>query len=54
MAQDVIQNAETRHYALIDQVREVLDAPFDEHPAMERYAEAPPEWAQGTEVSCSS
>ena len=54
VAQDVIQNAETRHYALVDQVREVLDAPFDEHPAMERYAEGPPEWAQGIEVSCSS
>jgi uncharacterized protein YdiU (UPF0061 family) len=54
VAQEVIQNAETRNYALVDQVREVLDRPFDEHPAMERYAEAPPEWAQGIEVSCSS
>ena len=54
VAQDVIQNAETRNYALVDQVREVLDAPFDEHPAMERYAAGPPEWAQGIEVSCSS
>jgi uncharacterized protein YdiU (UPF0061 family) len=54
VAQDVIQNAETRNHALVDQVREVLDTPFDEHPAMERYAAGPPEWAQGIEVSCSS
>jgi uncharacterized protein YdiU (UPF0061 family) len=54
VAQDVIQNAETRNYAPVDQVREVLDAPFDEHPGMERYAAAPPAWAQGIEVSCSS
>ena len=54
VAQDVIQNAETRNYALVDQVREVLDAPFDEHPAKERYAEGPPEWAKEIVVSCSS
>lgn len=54
VAQDVIQNAETRNYALVDQVREVLDAPFDEHPAMERYAAGPPAWAKEIVVSCSS
>lgn len=54
VAQEVIQNAETRHYELVDQVRAVLDAPFDEHPAMARYAEAPPDWAREIVVSCSS
>ena len=54
VAQDVIQNAETRNYVLVDQVRAVLDAPFDEHPAMERFAAGPPEWASGIVVSCSS
>jgi uncharacterized protein YdiU (UPF0061 family) len=54
VAQDVIQNAETRNYALVDQVREVLDAPFDEHPAMERFAAGPPAWAKEIVVSCSS
>lgn len=54
VAQDVIQNAETRNYVLVDQVREVLDTPFDEHPTMERYAEGPPAWAKEIVVSCSS
>jgi uncharacterized protein YdiU (UPF0061 family) len=54
VAQEVIQNAETRNYALADAVRAVLDAPFDEHPAMARYAEGPPEWAREIVVSCSS
>lgn len=54
VAEEVIQNAETRNHELVDQVRAVLDAPYDEHPAMERYAAAPPEWAKGIVVSCSS
>lgn len=54
VAQDVIENAETRNVALVDEVRRVLDAPFDEHPEMERYAATPPAWASGIVVSCSS
>lgn len=54
VAQDVIQNAETRNYGLIDEVRVVLEDPFAEHPAMERYAAKPPAWAREIVVSCSS
>ena len=54
VAQDVIQNAETRNYGLVDEVRRVLEDPFGEHPAMERYAAKPPEWAREIVVSCSS
>lgn len=54
VAQDVIRNAETRNVALVDEVRRVLEQPFDEHPTMARYAAPPPEWARGIEVSCSS
>ena len=54
VAQDVIQNAETRNHALVDEVRRVLEDPFAEHPAMERYATKPPEWAREIVVSCSS
>lgn len=54
VAQDVIQNAETRNVALVDEVRRVLERPFEEHPAMERYAAKPPAWAREIVVSCSS
>lgn len=54
VAEEVIRNAETRNYALVDEVRAVLDAPFDEHPAMERYGARPPDWAKEIVVSCSS
>lgn len=54
VAQDVIQNAESGNVELVDQVRALLDAPFDEHPAFARYADAPPAWAREIAVSCSS
>ncbi len=38
----------------IDRLMTLLQAPFDEHPGMEAYAAAPPEWAQHLELSCSS
>ena len=35
-------------------LRELLARPFDEHPAMQRYAGPPPDWAERVRVSCSS
>jgi uncharacterized protein YdiU (UPF0061 family) len=54
IAQDVIANADTRNYDRIEEVRRLLASPFDEHPALEHYAAAPPEWAKEIVVSCSS
>ena len=54
LAQDAIVNAESRNYDRVREVWEVLRAPFDEHPAFEHFAEKPPAWATGLEVSCSS
>jgi uncharacterized protein YdiU (UPF0061 family) len=54
VAQEAIQNAETRNHARVDEIRRLLDAPFDEHPGWERYAEGPPAWARDIAVSCSS
>ncbi len=54
VAQEAIQNAETRHVGLVDEIRRVLDDPFAEHPAMERFAASPPDWARDIVVSCSS
>ncbi len=54
VAEEAIRNAETRNYARVDEIRRLLDAPFDEHPEWERFSEGPPAWASGLEVSCSS
>lgn len=54
VAEEAIRNAETRNYARVDEIRRLLDAPFDEHPEWERFGEGPPTWASGLEVSCSS
>ena len=54
VAQEVITNAEARNYEKIEEVRQLLASPFDEHEALERYAEGPPEGAEEIVVSCSS
>ncbi|MCH8216362.1 MAG: YdiU family protein [Planctomycetes bacterium] len=38
----------------VAQLRRVLQAPFDEHPDMELYAQNTPEWGRHLVVSCSS
>ena len=38
----------------IECLMQVLQHPYDEHPDMEAYAAAPPDWAQHISVSCSS
>ncbi len=38
----------------LETVMTLLAAPFDEHPAYERYAQSPPDWAKDLCVSCSS
>ncbi len=54
VAQEAIQNAETRNVGLVDEIRRLLERPFDEHPGMARYAAKPPDWARDIVVSCSS
>lgn len=54
MAQEAIAGAQAGNYAPIEELRRLLQTPFDEHPAAERYAERPPEWAREIAVSCSS
>ena len=38
----------------IARLMRMLQAPFNEHPDMQAYAEAPPDRASGIQVSCSS
>lgn len=55
MAQIAIDKAtQERDYTELDRQFKLLQAPFDEHPDMEHYAGAPPDWARHVQVSCSS
>lgn len=54
MALIAIENARAGDYSKIDRQLKILLAPFDEHPDMAHYAESPPDWDGGIQVSCSS
>lgn len=54
LAQQAIDKAETGDYSEIETLHTLLQNPFDEQPAYERYADAPPDWGKTLEISCSS
>jgi uncharacterized protein YdiU (UPF0061 family) len=54
VAQEAIAAAEGGACELIDRLRALFAAPFEEHPGMERFAEPPSPEARHLEVSCSS
>lgn len=55
LAQIAIARAsDERDYTEIDRLLRLLRDPCAEHPGMEAYAAAPPDWASSIEVSCSS
>jgi len=54
MAQEAIAAAQAKDFSVLAQLQTVLENPFDEHPAHERWAGFAPEWATAISVSCSS
>ena len=54
VAQEAIGAAQRGEFGLIDSLRRLLAAPYDEHPEWARYAEPPTPAAREIEVSCSS
>ncbi|MEI7538721.1 MAG: YdiU family protein [Comamonadaceae bacterium] len=54
LAELAIQGAKRQDFAALASLLEVLQAPFDEHPEFEHYADFPPDWAHSIEISCSS
>lgn len=55
MAQIAIDKATRENdYSEIDRLISLLQSPYDEHPDLAHYAEAPPDWAGNIHVSCSS
>ena len=49
-----IRQAKAGNFAMVQDLLQVLHAPFDEHPTYEAWAGLAPEWASSIEISCSS
>jgi uncharacterized protein YdiU (UPF0061 family) len=54
LAELAIRSAQSGDFAMVRDLLEVLQSPYDEHPTHEAWADFPPEWANHIEISCSS
>ena len=54
LGEQAIQKAKLKDFSEVATLLALLDAPFDEHPALNTHAGFPPDWAAGIEISCSS
>ncbi|AMP09761.1 hypothetical protein CAter282_1998 [Collimonas arenae] len=54
LAQIAIEKAQNKDFSEVRKLLQILENPFDEQPQHAQYAELPPDWARGLEVSCSS
>ncbi len=54
LAEVAIRQAREGDFGEIDRLMQLLQKPFDEHPAHEDCASFPPDWAGALEISCSS
>ncbi len=54
LGEQAIRLAKTKDFSGVETLLKLLETPFDEHPGFEAYADFPPDWAAGIEISCSS
>ena len=54
LGEQAIRAAKQKDFSELAKLLQVLTAPFDEHPGVEHFADFPPDWAAGIEISCSS
>ena len=54
LGEEAIQKAKQKDFGGVQSLLNLLERPFDEHPGFESYADFPPDWAKGIEISCSS
>lgn len=54
LAQAAIEKAQQKDFSEVQRLLRVLQHPYDEQPEHDKYAQLPPDWAAGIEVSCSS
>ena len=54
MAESAIRRAREHDFSEVADLRRCLQSPYDDQPEFVHYAQLPPDWANGLEVSCSS
>ncbi len=54
LGEQAIRQAKLKDFSGVHQLQALLEAPYDEHPGLEAYADFPPDWASNIEISCSS
>jgi uncharacterized protein YdiU (UPF0061 family) len=54
LGEQAIAAAKLKDFSVVNTLAAVLQAPFDEQPGHEAYADFPPDWAASIEISCSS
>jgi uncharacterized protein YdiU (UPF0061 family) len=54
VAEQAIAAAKEKDFSVLQQLQQVLATPFDEHPEHQAWADFPPDWAAGIQISCSS
>ena len=54
LGEQAIRAAKAKDFSLVATLLTLLESPCDEHPGFDAYADFPPDWASGIEISCSS
>ncbi|MCB1616743.1 MAG: hypothetical protein KDI30_12070, partial [Pseudomonadales bacterium] len=55
LAENAIRSARQEgDFTEVNRLLDLLYTPYDEHPELEQYAQAPPAWGKCLEISCSS
>jgi serine/tyrosine/threonine adenylyltransferase len=54
LGEEAIRAAKLKDFSRVNTLLSLLESPCEEHPGFEAYADFPPAWASGIEISCSS
>lgn len=54
LGEQTIRAAKLKDFSGVNTLLALLQAPFDEHPGHDTFADFPPDWATSIEISCSS
>jgi protein adenylyltransferase len=54
LGEEAIRAAKLKDFSGVNTLLGLLQAPFDEHPGHDSFADFPPDWASSIEISCSS
>ena len=54
LGEQAIRAAKLKDFSQVNTLLMLLESPFEEHTGFDTYADFPPDWASGIEISCSS